>query len=140
MSRLGTIWGHLEPSWGHLGAMLSCLAAKRASRGPHVAKTSVFAMNFNDLMMPSWAVLSRLGAILGPSWAVLGPSWAVLGSLELSRAGLGRVLGESWTLLVGLGASWVSLGKSWACLGPFWAVLGMSWAILGRVWPVLNLS
>ena len=38
LSRLETIWGHLEPSWGHLGAMLSRLAAKTASRELHVRK------------------------------------------------------------------------------------------------------
>ena len=114
LSRLETIWGHLEPSWGHLGAMLSRLAAKTASREPHVAKTMFSAMNFNDFMIPSWAVLGRLGAILGPSWAVLGPSWAVLGLL-------GAILGRSWAILgLLLGCSW----GVWGCLGLSWAVLG----------------
>jgi hypothetical protein len=72
--RFGKLRVHLELSWGHLGAMLSRLAAQTASREPHVAKTLFFAMNFNDFMMPSWAVLGGLGAILGLSWAVLGPS------------------------------------------------------------------
>ena len=39
---LGQSWdhlGHLKLSWRHRGAMLSHLAAKTASREPHVAKT-----------------------------------------------------------------------------------------------------
>ena len=55
----GAILGHLEPSWGHLGAIL----------GPSWG-----------ILGPSWghlgAILGHLGAILGPSWGHLGASWA----------------------------------------------------------------
>ena len=85
-----------------------------------------------------------LGRFLGGSWSVSGgswTSWVSLGlfwaSLEPSWAGLGRVLGETWALLVGLGASWVGLGR---VLGVSWAVLGVSWGVLGMSWAVLDLS
>ena len=44
----------------------------------------------------SWAVLGRLGDVLGPSWGVLAASWRVLGAI-LAR------LGASWGVLARLG-------------------------------------
>ena len=65
LGRLGTIWGHLELSWGHLVAMLSRVAAKTASRGPHVAQNLFFC---NEFQLFYDAIMSRLG----PSWSHLG--------------------------------------------------------------------
>ena len=55
----------------------------------------------------SWAVLGRLGDVLGPSWVVLAASWG------LSWRVLG-LLGASWRVL---GASWVVFERSWRRLG-----------------------
>ena len=48
----------LEPSWGHLGALLGSSWA-----------------HLGAILGPCWA-------ILGPCWAILGPPWAILGLLR----------------------------------------------------------
>ena len=103
LGRLGTIWGHLEPSRGDLGAILSRLAAMNLKRASY-CENPFCPMNFNGFTMLSWAVLGRLGAILGPSWFVLGFRGLTFAFLGLSWATRGA-LGLSWALL---GLSWVS--------------------------------
>ena len=56
---------HLGLSWGLFGAVL----------GNHEA-----ILGDLGLCLPPCAILSYLGAILGPSWAILGPCWGRRGA------------------------------------------------------------
>ena len=45
---------------------------------------------------------------------------------------------RSWTVLGGLGWSWLLLGRSWVVLGRSWVALGRSWVALGPSWEALG--
>ena len=109
LGSLGALWGRPGPLLGYLGRLNRLGALVAASGGSPAA-----------LLGPSWVLLGRLQAVLGPlgprwdrSWTVLGPSWAALGP---SSGRLGSFLGRLGALL----------GRLRALLDAFWAV----WSVL----------
>ena len=90
LGRLGCVLGGLEVSW-------ALQKLQKPMKNHHVAFW---------YPLGSWAVLWRLGGVLGASWRLFGPSWGRLGGV-LGR--LGSVLGPCWAVLR---ASWVRLGAS----------------------------
>ena len=136
----------IEPSWSHLGAILSHLGALLGPSGGHLGPSwsspglpggfinrydrKAVGAEFRDIFFAPYG--GALGAFLAPSRGHLGPSWGHLGAL-------GAFLGPSWAIL---GPSW----GSWGLLGA--RVLGeivgfpiftnMEWTILRHSLPLFD--
>ena len=88
-------WGYLEPSWGHLGAILGPLGGIWGYLGPSWSHLGAILGHLG----PSWG---HLGALFEPSWGHLGPSWGYLGPswgrfATILGATLGPLRGLLWS-------------------------------------------
>ena len=105
----------LQPSWGHLGALLDPLGTILGSSwGPSAT------------LDPSCLILGPSWATLGPPWRPHGPPWNTLGSCFAHLGPTWSLLGLSWSLL---GAFLTNFG---ATLQPSWGHPGAILGYLGR--------
>ena len=143
---------HAMPCHGTASRLVCCQEVKFRGiewcllcGGPGIKQTPFEGVSLSRLMAilgPSWR---HCGPLLALPWALIRPSWALLGPLEPSwtdrkvlrailepsLAHLGPILGRSLPILGHLEAV---LGQCWGILGPCSGHLGPSWATLGPSW------